>query len=95
MLLPVHGVRLLSDVARPMTDPLAIARHALDGPLLATEPVYDAAGVAYAYDLVVQDGAYLLFACMGAWLIVRERVRRGVQAFVEASLGRRPGEDEK
>ena len=65
-----RAVRLVPSLPHP-DDPWERLQHALDGPLLTLDPVTDAAGTAYGFDLVVQDGAYVLIALMCLWRVLR------------------------
>ena len=53
-----------------MTD-LDSVRRALDGPVVVRRAVLDTMGEPYAYDVVVQDGFYLLVAAFVAWQALR------------------------
>jgi hypothetical protein len=75
MRVPFHAVRLWSDAPRPSA-PRAALERALDGPLVRLEVVPDVLGLPLGYDLVVQDGAYLLALALAAWLALRARLRR-------------------
>lgn len=91
MRLPLHALRPWSDAPRP-EGASALVRHALDGPLLAVEPVRDAAGTPYACDIVLQDGAYVLALCVLAWSFARGPVRRLVASARDQGIRRRPVE---
>jgi len=69
-----HGLRLFADV--PRTDIATVLKNALDGPLVASQPVEDAVGMTYAYDVVLQDGFYLFFSVLALWLLVRNELRK-------------------
>jgi hypothetical protein len=67
MRLPLHAVRL----AEPCTSTLsACVDRALESPLLGVAPVDDVIGVTYAFDVVVNDGVYLVLA----FLVIRAYV---------------------
>ena len=74
MRLPLHAVRLWSSAPRSAA-PLAALQSALDGPLVRVEVVSDTLGLPQGFDLVVQDGAYVLLAVLAAGLALRARLR--------------------
>ena len=74
MRLPLHAVRLAKPCASATTLSVCVDR-ALDSPLLGVAPVNDVIDVTYAFDIVVNDGVYLLFALLVIRAYVRSLVR--------------------
>ena len=73
MRIPVHALRLAQPVPSSPSLPDRL-QQALDGPIVRKEAVLDAIGEPYAFDLVLQDGGFLLLAVMVVWGVVRQRV---------------------
>lgn len=72
MRLPLHAIRVLSDGPRTVGTFLP---NALEKPLVLREEVLDTVGLPCGFDLVVQDGFYLLLALIAAWHLARSRFR--------------------
>ena len=65
----LHALRLAPLVV-PATGPQWM--HVLREPVLVSDLVRDAAGTPYAFDLVVTNGAYVLFAGAVLWKLLRD-----------------------
>lgn len=79
MRLPLHAVRMWPDAPRPAA-PLAALQQALDGPLFRLQEAQDVLGMPIGFDIVVQDGAYVLLLAVIAWSFLRSWLRHDSSA---------------
>ena len=70
MKLPLHAVRFLAEGPRTAA---TLLPNALDAPMFLREEVLDSVGLPCGYDIVVQDGFYVLLATLAVWYAVRGR----------------------